>query len=71
MNEMIKVKRIKERDSLMEDGREWPDGPVVVEKTSYIRRRLSAGDIIEVVTKTTSINDVETKANPSAVKGEK
>jgi len=49
MTEMVKVKAVAGRDTLMEDGREWPQGSVLVEKTHYIRRRLADGDIQEAV----------------------
>jgi len=47
MVEMVKVKAVSGRDTLMEDGHEWPTGAVLVEKTHYIRRRLADGDIVQ------------------------
>ena len=49
-----KVRRVTGRDCLSEEGKEWPDKPVEVEKTLYIRRRLAAGDLVEVNDRITS-----------------
>jgi len=65
--EMIKVKAVQGRDTLMEDGREWPQGSVLVERTHYIRRRLADGDIVEVGGK----KSVSEPAAPPSSKGDK
>jgi len=68
--EMIKVKAVQGRDTLMEDGREWPSGSVLVEKTHYIRRRLADGDIVEVGAKKPS-PEAAPQSKSEQVKGDK
>lgn len=61
--DIIKVRCADGRDCLTEDGKEWPKKPVEVEKTLYIRRRLAAGDLVEVSEKKTSTELVTTKGD--------
>lgn len=56
--DVIKVRRVTGRDCLNEEGKEWPDQPVEVEKTLYIRRRLAAGDLVEVNDRKTSSTEL-------------
>lgn len=61
--DVIKVRRVEGRDCLTEDGKEWPDKPLEVEKTLYVRRRLAAGDLVEVNDRKISNELVTTKGD--------
>lgn len=61
--DVIKVRCVEGRDCLTEDGKEWPDKPLEVEKTLYIRRRLAAGDLVEVSDKKTTSTELVTKGD--------
>ena len=54
MNDIVKVRPVEGRDCLTEDGKEWPDKTLTVERTHYIRRRNENGDLEEVGNKKTS-----------------
>lgn len=62
--DIIKVRCAEGHDCLTEDGKEWPEKKSLeVEKTLYIRRRLAAGDLVEVSDKKTSTELVTTKGD--------
>ena len=46
-----KLKCAEGRNVPMEDGRDWPEGGIIVPVTHYIRRRIADGDLVEVESK--------------------